>query len=332
MAPGGDHLKIPRDAVTPQQWRALEERVVVVHRDDEACFRFTGPGRVACLQGLVTCDLDKATVGSHHFGALLTSKGMVVSPLRMTLLDDQMLMTLPKAAALQVGPVLTKSLPPRLCTFEDVTDQAAILGWYGPRAGEALPLKVQTLGPGQSLVERHDEQMLVVAHSMVRGAPGYDVVVLPGGSGGGAPSGPSHAPVRGESVLAACRIFAGIPALGAEIDDKTLPQEVRYEALGAISYTKGCYLGQETVARVHFRGHPNRRLVLLVLDGEPDEPPIEVRDGDKVVGRLTSTAWSPDLDAWVAQAMLRREIEDGANVTAGDVSAVVRVDRWLRDP
>ena len=58
----------------------------------------------------------------------------------------------------------------------------------------------------------------------------------------------------------AARILAGWPALGAEIDERTLPQEVRYDEIGGVSYTKGCYTGQETVARLHFRGHPNREL------------------------------------------------------------------------
>jgi len=124
------------------------------------------------------------------------------------------------------------------------------------------------------------------------------------------------------ALMASCRILAGIPSLGVEIDDKTLPQEVRGDELGAISYTKGCYLGQETVARVHFRGHPNRRLALLVLDGEPDAAPAEASLDGKAVGRLTSAVWSNELDAWVGQAVIRREVEDGATLRAGGTTAV----------
>ena len=76
-----------------------------------------------------------------------------------------------------------------------------------------------------------------------------------------------------ESDAAAARVLAGWPTLGREVDDKTLPQEARFDEIGGVSYTKGCYTGQETVARVHFRGHVNRTLRGLVFEG--NRPPPE---------------------------------------------------------
>ena len=85
-----------------------------------------------------------------------------------------------------------------------------------------------------------------------------------------------------EGDLHAARLLAGWPALGAEIDERTLPQEVRYDEIGGVSYTKGCYTGQETVARLHFRGHTNRELRGLRWSGpEPldGRAIVRVREG-----------------------------------------------------
>ena len=323
-------MKLAKDAVTAEQWRALEEGEVVVRRSDEAWFRLTGPGRVDCVQGLVTCDVVKPGNDSHSFGALLTGKGMIVTTLRVTRLADQILLSCPLAARATVSEVLQRSLPPRLCRYEDVTESLATIGYYGAMVPQRPTASGAAPAAGRIARVEALDQLAFVAGAVARGAPGIEVVMLPGADG--IVPGWKRPAVPGDTALEACRIFAGIPALGAEIDDKTLPQEVRFDELGAVSYTKGCYLGQETVARVHFRGHPNRKLALLVFDEEPPDPPAELHHEEKAVGRLTSAAWSPELDAWAGQALIRREIEDGATVHHGEVTAVVRWDRWLRAP
>lgn len=298
-------MKIPRDAVSAAEWRAIDEGVVVHRRTGDARFAVTGNGALPCLQGLVTSDLNSTPDQTRTFGALLTSKGMIVAPLWIERRSaDHFLLETPARAAGLVQETFAKSLPPRLCRWEHLASGVGV-GLYGARAVQQ---------PG-------------TLSAVVRGAKGFDGVM----EAAAADQLPSDA-TASDALMAACRILAGIPSLGDEIDEKTLPQEVRMEELGAISYTKGCYLGQETVARLHFRGHANRRLVLLVLDAEPGDLPLEVRAGDKAVGRLTSACWSPELDAWVGQAVLRREVEDGAEGEAGGVQAVVRVDRWLREP
>lgn len=298
-------MKIPRDAISAAEWRAIDDNMVVHVRDREARYRVTGSGALTCLQGLVTCDL-KAGAPGRFFGALLTNKGMIVAPLWIEKKDDQnFALETPLAAAPALEEVLGKSLPPRLCSWENVTEQTAGIGIYGPRAQQA---------PG-------------TVPAVVRGVVGFDGVV-------DAPSVQRLFEQAGHPLMQACRILAGIPALGAEIDEKTLPQEVRFDELAAVSYTKGCYLGQETVARVHFRGHPNRRLVLALLDDEPPELPADLHgDGDKVLGRLTSATWSPELDSWVAQALVRREVGDEMQLgIAGGGQAAIRLDRWPRQP
>ena len=126
-----------------------------------------------------------------------------------------------------------------------------------------------------------------------------------------------------ESLLEAARILAGWPALGAEISDRTLPQEVRFDNIGGVSYTKGCYTGQETVARLHFRGHTNRELRgLRWIDNAPLEGGA-IRFNEKDVGTVCSVLELDDRR--IGLAPLRREVSVGDVVEAGGRRAVVTV-------
>jgi tRNA-modifying protein YgfZ len=125
------------------------------------------------------------------------------------------------------------------------------------------------------------------------------------------------------AALELSRILAGWPRLGAEVDAKTIPQEVRYDEIGGVSYTKGCYTGQETVSRLHFRGHTTRELRGLEFDAEPPAlEPLVVTDQDHDAGRVTSVAGLPD-GRWVGLGVLRRDVALGAVVRAGEVTATV---------
>jgi folate-binding protein YgfZ len=123
------------------------------------------------------------------------------------------------------------------------------------------------------------------------------------------------------------RVEAGRPEWGVDIDESTLPQEANLEELHAISYTKGCYTGQETVARVHFRGHVNRQLRgLRAAASEPPPQAATLFDStDKNVGEVRSSAASPRLGG-IAIGMVRREIEVGATLLARWEGGESRVD------
>ena len=125
--------------------------------------------------------------------------------------------------------------------------------------------------------------------------------------------------VLDEGTLEAMRIHAGTPRLGREIDDRVLPEEAGLTSR-AVSFTKGCYPGQEPVARLHYRGHANRGLRILRLDGG-ELPPYdaELAYEGKAVGRITSAA--RDHDGVVALAYVRREVPADAELTAGTATA-----------
>ena len=230
--------------------------------------------------------------------------------------------------------VLNRSLPPRLCTAADITTTHAAFGVYGAQAGEVITRVLGQTPPAGAAAVPWAGDSAAVAVSVARGAPGFDIVVpAPLARRFGDEAGAGGARAGSAALLEVCRIEAGIPRLGAEIDEKTLPQEVRCEELGAISYTKGCYLGQETIARLHFRGHANRRLAALALTAPPPRLPLALTHESKSAGRLTSAAWSDAVDAWVGLGVVRREVADATSVALeGGGEATVRLESWLRAP
>src|SRR2546426_6233906 len=279
----------------------------------------TGPGGVTCFQGLLPNDIEKPGDGAFVYGAMLTPKGMIVVDRWATRHDTTVSYTVPAHGRERALEILTRSVPPRLARLADRTAELAVLRLMGPRA-QAVAEEAGLEMP--SMVGR--------AVQSVTGDAGADVA-RPGDAAPFAlqislPADRAHA-VRERLVaggalwadadaLEFARILAGWPALGAEVDDKTIPQEVRYDELGGVSYTKGCYTGQETVSRLHFRGHTNRYLRGLMFDAEPAATPAPgwttVTHLDRDVGRVTSLAWVPEAGVagggpWIGLAPVRRE-------------------------
>jgi len=185
--------------------------------------------------------------------------------------------------------------------FEDVTETRALLSLVGPAAREQL-----------------DAAPPADEHSFVTGEHGIYVATLLGVDVICEPGTTLEVEPVSEEAAECVRIEAGRPRLGFDMDADTMPQEAGINDR-AVSFTKGCYVGQETVARLHYRGKPNRHLRGLRLS-EPADRGTEVRLGDKVVGRLGSTCVSPRLGP-IALALVRREAEPGATLDVGGASA-----------
>ncbi len=285
----------------------------------------TGAGAVACLQGVLTNDVEQAGDRGVVFGALLTPKGMIVTDLWSARTESALLAVLPSKGCGPALQIFERYFPPRLAKAHDRSAETTVLELYGPevramleRAGLPLP------APGAAAVvdaagSRCD---LVCPHE---GAP-FAALAIYQHSGADAVQGAlteaglvSVPPAAGHLV----RILSGWPELGAEIGVKTLPQEVRFDDIEGVSYTKGCYTGQETVARVHFRGHPNRRLVGLVWRDMPDADDASIVSDEKVAGDVTSVAWSEAWSLWIGIGMVRRTLEIGSRVVAAGSDAQV---------
>jgi folate-binding protein YgfZ len=132
---------------------------------------------------------------------------------------------------------------------------------------------------------------------------------------------PEIAEVAAET-LEPIRIIVGEPVMGVDITEKTIPQE-GVDVAASVDFAKGCYLGQELVARIDSRGHVNRRLVGLEMNAAV-APGADVVDDETVVGAVTSSAWLDTRGRAVALAMVRVEVEPGARVSVAGTPGVVQ--------
>ena len=307
------------------EYEALRRRAIVVNRSYRARMRFTGAKAVDVLTGLVTNDVSALTPGQGQYAAALTAKGKVVADLRILALEDGFLTDAsPRARDGWIG-IVRKYVNPRLAKYTDESLSYQSLGVFGVQARYVVE---QMTGIGHSalgiltayshVTVAHEGFTIVVMRSPELELEGYELF---------APA--EHFQQVWDSAVAAratpaglaaweiARVEAGRPEWGIDMDEATIPQEANLEELGAISYTKGCYTGQEVVARVHFRGHVNRALRGLRASGTTPPPPkASLFDAtNKAIGDVRSSVSSPRLGG-VALGMVRREVEIGASLKA----------------
>ncbi|HEX2637616.1 MAG TPA: hypothetical protein VHL81_10825 [Gemmatimonadales bacterium] len=289
-----------------------------------AVVRVSGPGALTCLQGLLTNDLEKPGDGSLVYGALLTPKGMILADAWVLRQGDTFTLLIPAAGHLAAIGIFTRALPPRLARATDLTGQATVAWLVGAQGFQVLAKSGVGAPESAGRVASIGGELSPVALALApESAPfaALAVGLTPAIEPVVARLLAAGAVLGDETDLHVCRVLCGWPALGVEIDERTLPQEVRYDEIGGVSYTKGCYTGQETVARVHFRGHTNRELRGLRWgDAEPLDDRA-VRAGEKEVGSVRSTLAVED--RMLGLGVLRREVEPGETVVAGGRRATV---------
>ncbi|MGI8605692.1 MAG: YgfZ/GcvT domain-containing protein [Gaiellaceae bacterium] len=248
-----------------------------------------GPGAEDYLQRMVSNDVEVLGAGEACDALLLTPKARVIAPLKVVRRgeEDFLLLTEPDLADVVRSHLLAFRFAARLDVEVEEHESFLLLGGASPADGA---LSVETTDYGE------------VAFEVLDHAP------------------PADLPRVSEEELERLRIEAGTPRFGREIDDRVLPAEAGLVER-AVSLTKGCYPGQEPIARLHYRGHANRGLRVLRIETESPLPPdAEIRLGDKVVGRVTSSARANG--ALVALAYVRVEVPPEAELAVGESAAV----------
>ncbi|MBA3301584.1 MAG: folate-binding protein YgfZ [Thermoleophilaceae bacterium] len=260
-----------------------------------------GSGAAEFLQGQVTNDVEALEPGGGCYAALLNHKGKMRTDMRLLRGEDWIWIdTEPEGLPAIAGTVSTYSIGYDV-TLEDVSAERAILSVID--AGPPGPEHTFTDAGGR----------VTVATDL-----GYDVI-CPAGEAGEvrAELGLEEA---GEEDAERVRIESGRPRFGRELTGDTIPQEGGINER-AVSFEKGCYVGQETVARLHWRGKPNRTLRGLRLSAPAAQgEPIVL--GEREVGTVGSATVSPALGP-IALAIVRREAQDGAEVAVGGRPAKV---------
>ncbi len=295
----------------------------VIARADVSVIDLRGPRAVECAQGITTNDVAGAGDGSFIYGAILTPKGMIISDLWSVRDNDTVSLIIPAPATESVSSVLRKSIPPRLARINDLSDETVVFRLVGPRALEVassagfhIPDSGHTVwcvvDSSKCLVNRPTDP---APFALQLNVPVHDAAqVSKHLQQSGAEPGP-------DTALELARILAGWPRLGSEIGEKTLPQEVRFDDINGVSYTKGCYTGQETVARLHFRGHANRGLVGIAWDDQPELEVESIIQGDSEIGRVTSIVWLDPIDKYIGMGMVRLTSDLSQPVVASNAEA-----------
>jgi folate-binding protein YgfZ len=301
-------------------YSAVRHDVGLVDRSDWGVIEVTGRDRAAFLHALLSNDVKSLAPGEGCAAALLDVHGRVHAFMAVLALEDRILMPVLPGLAAPTVEMLDKHLFSEKAYLRDATGDFALFLLAGPNVpslierltGAALPERAWShasagiAGVEARIVRGGGESGEVEAWVMCASAEGTRVHAALTAAGA--------RPVDREA-WEALRIETGTPAFGADADESVLLPEVPF--VDRVSYTKGCYLGQEVVVRIRDRGHVNRTLTALVIDGEaiPSRGARIVADGTDA-GHVTSAAWSWALKRPIALGLVRRQhAEPGTRVS-----------------
>ena len=305
-----------------EEHAAIHGAVAAVDRSARLRVVFAGANAAETLTGLLTNDVLALRPGAGQYAAALTPKGKVIADVRIFARNGDFVVDAGAAAAPGFSAMVRKFVNPRLARFSDVSGSLRTIGVFGPRARTVLAAALGADGAALAELAPYHHATLALDGAQVfaaavpdLGVEGFDLFV-PEGSASAlwARLVASGAVSAGSLAADIARIEAGRPLWGVDMDETTLAAEANLDALGGVSYTKGCYTGQETVARVHFRGHVNRSL-RAVRSAVPAPRGARLFGPDGECGDVRSSVVSPRLGP-LAIAMLRREVTSGSDLAA----------------
>jgi folate-binding protein YgfZ len=297
--------------------RVVREACGLIDRSERGKLAFTGGGAKTFLQGQVTNDVEALTPGTGCYAALLSPKGKMLGDLRILDTGDELQLDTERSALQAIFNVLHRAQVGYDAELHKRTLQRGLLSLVGP---DARRVAGATALPQEEHANAALELDGVAARAVVTDL-GVDLIC-------GAEDTPALAAALGargaqavpEAAAEVLRVERGRPRYGVDLDDTTIPQEAGLNER-AISFSKGCYVGQETVARLYYKGKPNRHLRGLRLSAPVPRGTELTRDG-KALGQLGSVVDSPK-HGLIGLALVRREGEPGALLHAGEATATV---------
>src|SRR4029453_19259936 len=320
---------------TSDEWALARRGVGLLDRRDFGVLQPTGPARATFLHALLSNEIKALSPGQGCAATLLDVHGKVQVVVFVWLADDRIFVGTPPGMAEKVAEALDHYLFSEKVVIRDASPETALFVLVGPKAratieglARATPPETAWWHPATRLGETPvrlvtggGETGEAEVWIMCAQGDGAKVSEALRGAGVG---------LIGPEAFETLRIEAGTPRFGRDVDDTVLLSEIPFENL--LSHTKGCYPGQEVVVRIRDRGHVNRMLCGLVLDGR-DVPPAgaEVVLDDAAIGKVTSAVWSVGLERPIALAFVRRQhaevgthlsVRHDGHVTAASVSAL----------
>jgi tRNA-modifying protein YgfZ len=306
--------------IRQSSYRALTEGAGVLDRSALGKLALTGPHAAELLNGQVSNDVEALAPGTGCYAALLTNKGKMLGDLRVLATGGELLLITERVALQALFDQIRRGAIGWEAELHKRTVQQGLLSVIGPRAREVVPgaalLPMEEHGnvsatvDGASVLLVGTDLGVDVVCAAEDTAPVHDALVRAG------------AVAVDEAAAEAVRVESGRPRYGIDLDATTIPQEAGLNHR-AVSFTKGCYVGQETVARLHWRGKPNRHLRGLQLS-EPVPGGAALRLGERAVGHVASAVVSP-VHGPIALALVRREAGPGDTLEVGDGDAIAVV-------
>jgi folate-binding protein YgfZ len=286
------------------QWRAVHETVGVYDASARDRLLLAGADRLEFVQGLCTHDVEKLPEGHALEAAFITPKGKLVADARLVKLDDALLFDAEAGRAAALDELFAKYRIHEDAQWLDAREALSVLELWGPLAATLLGRDALADGDGAA-VSLDDHSFVAV------GAPFGAVLYVPAGEAGAVREALVRSAVTQGGcevegpVVEAARIELGLGRFGVDWDEATNPLEAGLDRM--LDYKKGCYVGQEVVAKATYIGHVNRRLVRLEWTGAPVAPGTALAGG-RSPGKVTSCAQVPGTDRVVALGVVRREL------------------------
>jgi folate-binding protein YgfZ len=297
---------------TVADYRVLTQACGLLDRSERGKLALTGAGAKEFLDGQVTNAVEALNPGQGAYAAFLSPKGKMLGDLRVLDLGDELFLDTERSALQELFNMIRRYRIGYDVELHKRTVERGLLSLIGPESraiAGAAELPAQEHANADGAVDG-------VAVRLVATNAGVDLLCEAGDTETLAAALRARGATPAEEAAAeVLRVEAGRPRYGIDLDDTVIPQEAGLNDR-AVSFTKGCYVGQETVARLHYRGKPNRHLRGLRLSS-PATHGDELRLGERVVGTIGTAVVSPRHGP-IALALVRREAEPGATVTVGD--------------
>ena len=299
------------------EYAALTERCGLLDRSERGKLALSGEDALEFLNGQVTNELLDLQPGQGRYAAFLTHKGKMRGDLRILLTGEpsELLLDTERVALQELFDTIRRFKVGYRVELHKRTLERSLLSLIGPQANAIAQsgLADRDLPEGE-----HSHTQATVAGvplRLIRTDLGLDLLFESAALApvAAALEAAGAMPVS-EDAAEIVRVESGRPRYGVDMDDGTIPQEAGLNER-AVSFSKGCYVGQETVARLYYKGKPNRHLRGLVLS-EPVAAGAELRLGERSVGHLTSSVLSPARGP-IGLALVRREAEPGATLAVG---------------
>ncbi len=299
---------------------AVRESVGVADLFNKGYLKVSGPDRASFLQGITTNDTSNLHPGDGLHSALLNVKGRVIADFILLSFEDHFLLEVEVGIREKLQTELSKYRIREKVMIERIEDIGPI-GVQGPNSPDLLRKLTNTSLPPLTtyhhFTSQTEQAQFTIRNQTLTGETGYIITaqksqlaslwskLLETNS-------EPKAKLIGFQAMESLRIEAGIPRYGFDITEENFPLEIDGEDM--ISYTKGCYVGQEVIARLKFQGQANKHLkgLLITSSISPKRNSMIMKD-EQEIGRVTSSAYSPSLSSSIAMAYLRREYATPGN-------------------